>query len=101
MTTWVPPASSSCLPCLVGLPLIVTAIIVVNNLRDIETDRVARKRTLAVLLGHAFAAPTAPGGAIRFGSLCAEYATSRLGVSPSVIAAAAAEPPPSNSSKAG
>jgi 1,4-dihydroxy-2-naphthoate octaprenyltransferase len=32
--------------------LIVTAIIVVNNLRDIETDRAARKHTLAVLLGR-------------------------------------------------
>ena len=29
----------------------VTAILVVNNLRDIETDRRAGKRTLAVLLG--------------------------------------------------
>ena len=29
-----------------------TAILVVNNLRDIETDRAARKRTLAVLLGR-------------------------------------------------
>jgi 1,4-dihydroxy-2-naphthoate octaprenyltransferase len=32
--------------------LIVTAIIVVNNLRDIDTDRLANKRTLAVLLGR-------------------------------------------------
>jgi 1,4-dihydroxy-2-naphthoate octaprenyltransferase len=32
--------------------LIVTAIIVVNNLRDIDTDRLARKRTLAVLIGR-------------------------------------------------
>ena len=32
--------------------LIVTAIIVVNNLRDIDTDRAARKHTLAVLLGR-------------------------------------------------
>ena len=32
--------------------LIVTAIIVVNNLRDIDTDRLARKHTLAVLLGR-------------------------------------------------
>ncbi|MBI1294675.1 1,4-dihydroxy-2-naphthoate polyprenyltransferase [bacterium] len=31
--------------------LLVTAILVVNNLRDIETDRRAGKRTLAVLLG--------------------------------------------------
>ena len=29
-----------------------TAILVVNNLRDIDTDRVARKHTLAVLLGR-------------------------------------------------
>jgi 1,4-dihydroxy-2-naphthoate octaprenyltransferase len=32
--------------------LIVTAILVVNNLRDIETDRAANKRTLAVLIGR-------------------------------------------------
>ena len=32
--------------------LIVTAIIVVNNLRDIDTDWLARKHTLAVLLGR-------------------------------------------------
>jgi 1,4-dihydroxy-2-naphthoate octaprenyltransferase len=32
--------------------LIVTAIIVVNNLRDIDTDRQARKHTLAVLIGR-------------------------------------------------
>jgi 1,4-dihydroxy-2-naphthoate octaprenyltransferase len=31
---------------------IVTAILVVNNLRDIDTDRAAGKRTLAVLLGR-------------------------------------------------
>jgi 1,4-dihydroxy-2-naphthoate octaprenyltransferase len=31
---------------------IVTAIIVVNNLRDIDTDRVARKHTLAVIMGR-------------------------------------------------
>lgn len=30
---------------------IVTAILVVNNLRDIDTDRKAKKRTMAVLLG--------------------------------------------------
>ncbi|HET9251124.1 MAG TPA: 1,4-dihydroxy-2-naphthoate polyprenyltransferase [Candidatus Eisenbacteria bacterium] len=29
-----------------------TAILVVNNLRDVDTDRAARKRTLAVLLGR-------------------------------------------------
>ena len=32
--------------------LLVTAILVVNNLRDIDTDRVAGKRTLAVRLGR-------------------------------------------------
>ena len=32
---------------------LVTAILVVNNLRDIETDRAAGKRTLAVRLGAA------------------------------------------------
>jgi len=31
---------------------LVTAIIVVNNLRDIETDRAAKKRTLAVRIGR-------------------------------------------------
>lgn len=32
--------------------LLITAILVVNNLRDLETDRRAHKRTLAVLLGR-------------------------------------------------
>lgn len=32
--------------------LLITAIMVVNNLRDIETDRKAGKKTLAVILGH-------------------------------------------------
>lgn len=31
---------------------LITAIMVVNNLRDIETDRKAGKKTLAVILGH-------------------------------------------------
>jgi 1,4-dihydroxy-2-naphthoate octaprenyltransferase len=31
--------------------LLITAILVVNNLRDIETDRAAGKRTLAVMIG--------------------------------------------------
>jgi len=31
--------------------LLVTAILIVNNLRDIDTDRSVRKRTLAVLIG--------------------------------------------------
>jgi 1,4-dihydroxy-2-naphthoate octaprenyltransferase len=32
--------------------LIITAILVVNNLRDLENDRKAGKRTLAVILGE-------------------------------------------------
>lgn len=32
--------------------LLITAILVVNNIRDIETDRAAGKKTLAVLLGR-------------------------------------------------
>lgn len=35
--------------------LIATAILVVNNLRDIETDKVAGKRTLVVKFGRSFA----------------------------------------------
>ena len=31
---------------------LVTAILVVNNVRDADTDRLARKRTLAVVLGR-------------------------------------------------
>ncbi len=34
---------------------LVTAILIVNNLRDIPTDRAAGKRTLAVILGERFA----------------------------------------------
>ena len=33
--------------------MLITAILVVNNLRDIQTDRAAGKRTLAVMLGEA------------------------------------------------
>jgi 1,4-dihydroxy-2-naphthoate octaprenyltransferase len=42
---------------LVALPvaMLATAIIVVNNLRDADTDRAVGKRTLAVLLGKGFA----------------------------------------------
>ena len=36
----------------VPVGLLVTAILVVNNLRDVETDRQAEKRTLAVRLGE-------------------------------------------------
>lgn len=52
-TTYLHARSLSGLALLAALPvaLLVTAIIVVNNLRDIETDRAARKFTLAVRLG--------------------------------------------------
>ena len=36
----------------VAMGCLVTAILVVNNLRDIDTDRVAGKRTLAVRIGR-------------------------------------------------
>jgi 1,4-dihydroxy-2-naphthoate octaprenyltransferase len=39
----------------IGPGLISTAILAVNNLRDIDTDRIADKRTLAVRLGPVFA----------------------------------------------
>lgn len=40
------------LPTAVPPGLLITAIMVVNNLRDIETDRKAGKKTLAVIMGH-------------------------------------------------
>ncbi len=39
----------------VPMGCLITAILVVNNLRDLPTDRRANKRTLAVLLGERFA----------------------------------------------
>ena len=42
----------SALVVAVPVALLVTAILVVNNLRDIESDRAAGKRTLAVLIGR-------------------------------------------------
>jgi len=39
----------------VPVGLLCTAILIVNNLRDVETDRAAGKRTLAVVLGPSFA----------------------------------------------
>jgi len=46
--TWEPLAFAAAVP--VGS--LITAILVVNNLRDIDTDRVAGKRTLAVMSGE-------------------------------------------------
>ncbi len=44
--------SSLALIASIPVGLLVTAILIVNNLRDIDTDRVAGKRTLAVRLGR-------------------------------------------------
>ena len=44
--------SATALVAAVPVGLLVTAILVVNNVRDIETDRLAGKRTLAVRLGR-------------------------------------------------
>jgi 1,4-dihydroxy-2-naphthoate octaprenyltransferase len=56
-TTYLHTSSLSSAALFNALPvaMLVTAIIVVNNLRDADTDRVAGKRTLAVLLGKSFA----------------------------------------------
>ncbi len=43
--------SSAALAASVPVGLLATAVLVVNNLRDVETDRVVGKRTLAVMLG--------------------------------------------------
>ena len=43
-------AAPRCTPA-IGIGALACAILVANNLRDIPTDRVAGKRTLAVLLG--------------------------------------------------
>lgn len=50
--------------CAVGIGAIATAVLVVNNLRDIDQDRAAGKRTLSVRIG-------ARGSRILFGALMA------------------------------
>ena len=52
-TYWVQSGSTPSSAWLMSIPvgLLITAILVVNNLRDIEQDRVADKRTLAVRIG--------------------------------------------------
>jgi len=52
-TYWVQTGTTTPLVWLMAVPpgLIITAILVVNNLRDIEQDRVAGKRTVAVRIG--------------------------------------------------
>ncbi len=55
-TYWVQSGTTTAAAWLMSVPvgLLITAIIVVNNLRDIEQDRVAGKRTIAVRLGVRF-----------------------------------------------
>jgi 1,4-dihydroxy-2-naphthoate polyprenyltransferase len=55
-TYWVQAGSVDVLPVLASVPvgLLASALLVVNNLRDIPTDTVAGKRTLAVKLGERF-----------------------------------------------
>ncbi len=52
--TTVPPGSVTATAVVVALPMatLSTAILVVNNVRDLETDREAGKRTLAVRFGY-------------------------------------------------
>jgi 1,4-dihydroxy-2-naphthoate octaprenyltransferase len=54
--TWVPPGTVTVEALVAGLPMaaLITNILVVNNVRDIESDRRAGKRTLAVLVGYAW-----------------------------------------------
>ena len=56
-TTFVLAGGVPLLAVLAALPIagLVTAILVVNNLRDVQTDRAAGKHTLAVIFGPGFA----------------------------------------------
>jgi len=51
---WVPAETVTVEGVVAGLPMaaLITCILVVNNVRDLETDRRAGKRTLAVLVGY-------------------------------------------------
>ncbi|HSK47306.1 MAG TPA: 1,4-dihydroxy-2-naphthoate polyprenyltransferase [Coriobacteriia bacterium] len=53
-TYWVQTGTTSVAAWVMAVPvgLLITAILVVNNLRDIEQDRVAGKRTLSVRMGE-------------------------------------------------
>ena len=52
--TWVPGGTVTVEAVVASLPMaaLITNILVVNNVRDLETDRRAGKRTLAVLVGY-------------------------------------------------
>ncbi len=54
LATTVPPGTVPATALVVALPMatLSTAILVVNNVRDLETDRAVGKRTLAVRLGY-------------------------------------------------
>jgi len=51
---WIPPGTITLPAIVASLPMaaLITDILVVNNVRDLETDRVAGKRTLAVFIGY-------------------------------------------------
>lgn len=51
---WLPPGTVTTTAVIASLPMaaLITALLVINNVRDIETDRAAGKRTLAVLIGY-------------------------------------------------
>ncbi|MEX0826122.1 MAG: 1,4-dihydroxy-2-naphthoate polyprenyltransferase [Acidimicrobiia bacterium] len=76
---------------LVAIPVgfLVTAILVVNNLRDLDTDRAAKKRTLAVIIGRR--TTTLLYGGLVFGTFAAITAFAGLGWIPrwSLLALAA------------
>lgn len=80
------------LSILVAIPVgcTVTAILVVNNLRDIETDRRAGKRTLGVVMGDR--GTRRWFGALLFASWCAIIATTFFQVPFAAISLAVAVP---------
>jgi len=63
---WLPPDTLPMVAVVVSLPVatLSTAILVVNNVRDLEDDRAAGKRTLAVRLGYTWSR-------VEFGALLA------------------------------
>ena len=63
-----PPYDWEAFALAVPVGLLATAILVVNNIRDIDTDRRAGKRTLAVRLGRDARAPCSPDVYLAFAS---------------------------------
>ncbi len=87
--------TAAALAASVPVGLTVTAILVVNNLRDIDTDRAAGKRTLAVILGRG--GSRVEYAALLAGALAAPPLLWRLDLAPaaaSIACAAAALAPP-------